>query len=542
MTTATPAPPPRLRTRKPTGRVAWPLVVVAGAEKTGKSHLCAEFSASDVIGRTIWIPIGENDVDSFGALPGVRFEIADQHDGTFRSILQEIRAAVAEPRGEDGKPNAIVIDSISVLWELLSDEANLIARSRAAEKAAKNQKPGPSADDDVVVGHALWNRAKDRWRLIIDTLRRHDGPVILCARLDEVTEFDPRGNPTRNRTWKVKAERNLPYDATAVVQLRSYRRPTLTAVRSLVMPLGPDEDRTRPGMTLADLMRDLGIERAEETRPAHYTALQPEAGLQEFAQEAERRARTNAEAAMMRRHANEGTLPSPEEVTGSIMRALKDPDNPQSALLMVRTAYTTEVLNKVPISTKRGRVPASDAITTLLADLKATATAVREASTTTPPEQANEAQAGAPTPTEMPSTPPPGAPPVSPPPRPAPAPEKKAPAKQPAARKPSPSEQRAQKVHEALHKEADYQARVLSVGLHEYLADLIPPNAGLDAISDYDLSGFLQRARPTVIAALTLAKEARTVEAYVKVGEGPCIDIDTVFASCSMVGEDRSSG
>uniref|UniRef100_UPI003F499426 AAA family ATPase n=1 Tax=Streptomyces sp. CA-136453 TaxID=3240050 RepID=UPI003F499426 len=536
MTTATAAPPPRLQTRRPTGRVAWPIVVVAGAEKTGKSHLCAEFSASDVIGRTIWIPIGENDVDSFGALPGVRFEIADQHDGTFRSILREVRAAVAEPRGADGKPNAIVIDSISVLWELLSDEANLIARSRAAEKAARNQKPGPSADDDVVVGHALWNRAKDRWRLIIDTLRRHDGPVILCARLDEVTEFDPRGNPTRNRTWKVKAERNLPYDATAVVQLRSYRRPTLTAVRSLVMPLGPDEDRTRPGMTLADLMRDLGIERAEETRPAQYTALQPEAGLQEFEQEAERRARTNAEAALMRRHASEGTLPSPEEVTARITQALRDPDNPRSALSMVRTAYTTEVLRQVAINTKRGRVSASDAITALLTDLNATATAVRHTAATEPRDSdSTSTKTDAPPPNTEQGTPP------TPPPNPVRAREA-TPSKPPSPRKPSPSEQRAQKVHTALRKEAEYQARVLSIGVHEHLADLIPPGADLEAISDYDLNNHLQQARPAVIAALTSAQEARTVEAYVKVSAGPCTDIDAVFADCAMLREDDASG
>ncbi|MEW1677848.1 AAA family ATPase [Streptomyces noursei] len=533
--TATAAPPPGLRTRRPTGRVAWPMIVVAGAEKTGKSHLCAEFSKSDLIGRLIWIPIGESDADSFGILPGVDFEIADAHDGTYRSILNTVRAAAAEPRSADGRPTAIVIDSISILWELLSDEAHLIARSRAAEKAARQNRSIPSEDADITVGHGLWNRAKDRWRLIIDTLRRHDGPVILCARLDEVTEFDRQGNPTRNRTWKVKAERNLSYDATAVVQLRSYRRPTLTAVRSLVMPLGPDEERTRPGLTLDSLLRDLGIEQTADVRPAPYTTPLPEAGLIEFEREAEERAQTNAAAAEMRRHAAAGTLPTPDEVTEQIVRALRDPNDPRSALLMVRSGYTQAVLEQVTISTKRGMVNASQAIDYLRSDLKLTADAVGSG---TPPEPPTPDQAQ--DPGQQLATNEPAAPPTSEPAQGAahattsPAPTRP-PSNGATTKRPNHRRQTEEKIRAALDKEAEYQALVQSVDLREYLADLLPADGDLAGISTYDLCEFVKEQRVEVVRVLIEAKEAATVAAYTKAGDGPCMNIETVFAACKML-------
>ncbi|WP_329317139.1 ATP-binding protein (plasmid) [Streptomyces sp. NBC_01278] len=536
MALTTTAPLPRLETRKPTGRVDWPIILLAGAPKTGKSYMCAEFAKSDLIGRLIWIPIGESDVDSFGQISD--FELADKHDGTFRSILDTVLRAVAEPRAENGKPNAIVLDSGSILWELLSDEAELIARSRAAEKAAKYRRPGPGADDDVVVGHSLWNRAKDRWRLILNALRRHDGPVIICCRLEEVTEFDAQGNPTRNRTWKVKAERNLRYDATVVLQLRSYRRPTLTDVRSLLMHLAPDDERDRPGMTLDALMRELGMDRDIHTQSTTYTPMQPEAGLQEFARETEERVLANAAATEMRRYAAEGTLPPPHEVIEYIKQALAHQNDPRAALLMVRTAYTKSVLEKVVINTKRGEVNASTAIDNLLADLGLPPTGT--AGSAPPPQRApqeatpQEPRAGTP---EPPSGPPASAAAEEaiPAPAPKPAPPENPQKPAPAAKKETPAQARQRKVTDAVRREADYQARVLSLGLHDYLADLMSSGALPDQVSTYELSEYVKAKRPDVVAALIRGKEFSTVEAYTKVGDGPCMNIDDVFADCKMI-------
>ncbi|MFE1289611.1 hypothetical protein [Streptomyces sp. NPDC058751] len=548
-----------MKTRKPTGRIGWPLVVVAGAEKTGKSHLCAEFANSDLIGRLIWIPIGESDVDSFGQIAD--FDIADEQDGTYRGILNTVRQAVAEPRADPGKPNAIVLDSGTILWELLQDEADLIARSRAAEKAARQKRPGPSADDDVVIGHSLWNRAKDRWRHVIDALRRHDGPVIICCRLDEVTEFDAQGNPTRNRTWKVKAERNLPYDATVVMQLRTYRRPTLTAVRSLVMRLAPDEERTRPGLTLDGLMRELGMEQNINVQPAPFIAPQPEAGLDEFEREAEQRVKANEAAAEMRRYATERRVPEPGDVTQNITRALKDDLDPRRALLMVRTAYTRNVLQRVTIPTKQwGDVDADTAITRLLTDLGYTANAHGGT-----PSNPSQRQGGKEGPSRSPSEresagagkqngadqqAPPGGQPGTPPP-PAPAEPRQEPptgssepetavttrnAPQAVRKRPKTrQEQQAERVREAVLKEADYQARVHFTTLTVHLADLMPASGRVEDITTYDLTEFVKDARPGVKEALVGAGEAATIAAYAVVPDGPCMNVDEVFADCKMI-------
>jgi hypothetical protein len=548
--TTAPAPPTRLQTRKPNGRIGWPLVVVAGAEKTGKSHMCAEFANSDLIGRLIWIPIGESDVDSFGQIAD--FDIEDEQDGTYRGLLNTVRKAVAEPRADPSKPNAIVLDSGTILWELLQDEADLIARSRAAEKAAKYNRQGPSADDDVVIGHSLWNRAKDRWRLVINTLRRHDGPVIICCRLDEVTEFDVQGNPTRNRTWKVKAERSLPYDATVVLQLRSYRRPTLTAVRSLVMQLAPDEERTRPGLTLDALMRDLGMERNISVPPAPFIEPQPEAGLHEFEREAEQRIAANAAAAEMRRHASEGTVPTPQDVGRHIAQALRDDSDPRRALLMVRTAYTAAILQRVTIPTKQwGHIDANTAITNLLADLNRTASSNGGGAPGRPPQQDSNDTGGTPPPNTG------GAEtatlqegdekqePTEPRSAPAPAPEKATPpgepesakpaAKKAAARPKTRQQQQAERVREAVEKEAEYQARVLFMGKHEHLADILPASGRIEDITTYDLTEFVKAARPAVKEALVTAGEAATISAYAMVPDGPCMTIDDVFADCQII-------
>jgi len=120
-----------LKTRKPTGQVSWPFLLLAGAEKSGKSYAAAAFSASDLIGRTFWIEVGESDADMYGSLPGARYEIVE-HDGTMASILQAVHDASAEPtRG--GKPNCIVVDSITNVWDMLIGEQEAVTIRRIKE-------------------------------------------------------------------------------------------------------------------------------------------------------------------------------------------------------------------------------------------------------------------------------------------------------------------------------------------------------------------------------------------------------------------------
>lgn len=264
--TSTATVPAQRRTRKPTGKPPWPILLLAGGEKAGKSWSCAEASGSDLVGRTLWIGIGEDDPDEYGNIPGADFEIVE-HDGTYRDILTAITWAVAQPL-TDGKPNLIVVDSMTKLWELLCDIAQVSATDRAIAKARKQNRPAPENADEADIHMDLWNIAKGRWANVLDALREHQGPVVLTARLEEVTVM-VNGQPARDgsKTWKVKAEKSLPYDVGGIVQMPERGKAYLTGVRTTRIKV--PERLVLPGFTVDKLWRDLGLADTETGERHH---------------------------------------------------------------------------------------------------------------------------------------------------------------------------------------------------------------------------------------------------------------------------------
>jgi hypothetical protein len=233
-------------TRKPTGKTPWPILLLAGVEKAGKTYAAAEASASDLIGETYWITVGEDQPDEYGPLGD--FNIVE-HDGTYRGILGAVQWAASQPAGD--KPNLIVLDSAGRVWNLLTDQAQETANERARRK-------GNAATDGAPIAMDLWNIAKQRWNHILDALRDHNGPVILTARLDLVTVMDG-DKPTKEKQWKVQAEKNLPFEVGAIVQLRSFGDAYLTGVRSLRFRPKPNEYTPLPEFTVDGLWRHLGL-------------------------------------------------------------------------------------------------------------------------------------------------------------------------------------------------------------------------------------------------------------------------------------------
>ena len=257
-------------TRKPTGLPPWPILLIAGSEKSGKSYASAEASASQLVGRTFWVGVGEDDPDELGALPGARFEIIE-HDGTYRGIIAALTAAAAEPA--KGAPNLIILDSATRLWDLLCDEQQVEANRRAKVKAEKYKQP--LSDQDATLTLDQWNPAKQRWAHCIDALRDHQGPSIVTARLEEVTVLDGQGKPTTNRTWKVKAEKSLPFDVGVTVEMPARGKAVLVGVRSLRFK--SEAERTDyPGFTVEKLWTDLGLAEKDATSPRVHTANDPE--------------------------------------------------------------------------------------------------------------------------------------------------------------------------------------------------------------------------------------------------------------------------
>lgn len=214
-----------LRTRKPSGQVSWPLVLVEGAEKTGKSYAAYSLSADRRVGRTFVLDLGEGTADEYAELGP--YEVID-HNGTYADIVDQVRAACAEPR-DDGLPNVIVIDSITALWELLKDWAE----HRARNSKAGRRKLAEDPDAEVDVSMNLWNDAKDRWYKVINILRRSDVIGVLVARAKEVAKVQG-GQPVAGQTdYKIEAEKGTAFAVTVQVRMTRPHTASLVAIRSL---------------------------------------------------------------------------------------------------------------------------------------------------------------------------------------------------------------------------------------------------------------------------------------------------------------------
>lgn len=256
------------QTRKLTGKTSWPITLLAGMEKAGKTYAAVEASASKLVGRTFWVGIGEDIPDEYLPIAGDGLEVVE-HDGTYRSILGAIEWATRQPT-VDGLPNTVVVDSMGRLWALLSDAAQATADERAVRKQQQGKGRGPGPDGaDVTMD--LWNTAKQRWAHVLDALRGHQGPVILTARLEEVTVVE-NGQPTKAKTWKVVAEKNLPFDVGVIVQMRSFGETYLTGVKSLRFKPKPNELTQIDEFTMHDLWTNLGLADAPVGERAHDAA------------------------------------------------------------------------------------------------------------------------------------------------------------------------------------------------------------------------------------------------------------------------------
>lgn len=276
---AKPANQQQRTTRRLTGLPSWPILLLAGREKAGKSYSAAQAAASDLIGRVLWVGIGEDDPDEYGRLPGGdRIELVE-HDGTYRDILAAVQWAVEQPP-TDGKPNLLVVDSMTRLWNLITDMAQDAANRRAAAKGRKG-------DGEADIHMDLWNTAADRWHGVMDALRDHRGPVIVTARLDEVTVMQG-GKPTTDKAWKVQAHKSLPYDVGGIVELPERGIAYLTGIRTTRLRV-PQKLKLPDTWTVDKLWRDLGLadlvagERAHtEVKRADPIATQRELLLQQM--------------------------------------------------------------------------------------------------------------------------------------------------------------------------------------------------------------------------------------------------------------------
>ena len=194
--------PPTLATRPLTGKERHPLILLSGGFKVGKSWAIAAASADPRVARLRVLEVGRDTgaMDEYGSIPGARVELVE-HDGTWAGVSAQIQAACAAPRPEHDGYSILAIDGATSLWALLS---------RTAQAGGRDIGPGG------------WAALNATWDDLLDTLRTHDGPVILTARADDGGE-----------DLKARVQKDLPYDVDVVVQASAHRNFSLRGVRSV---------------------------------------------------------------------------------------------------------------------------------------------------------------------------------------------------------------------------------------------------------------------------------------------------------------------
>ena len=247
-----------IKTRKPTGAVPWPLILVEGAEKTGKSWALAELTASEKVGQAYWIDLNEGAADEYAAIPGADYLVVE-HDGTWRDIIGQvsairIEAARANKAGE--KPVVLLIDSMTAEWDMLKDWVSV--RARESKYAKKQLADDPDAEIKPAMN--LWNDANERHRQLMHLLMTFPGIVVVTARGKMVASLDKNGRPIPNeKEYKVEGHKSLAFDVSAWVRLSMNSAPTVIGARSVQSGVRPGVDKPvpSPSFTLEWLIFDI---------------------------------------------------------------------------------------------------------------------------------------------------------------------------------------------------------------------------------------------------------------------------------------------
>jgi hypothetical protein len=240
-----------IRTRQPTGIPPWPLILIEGGEKTGKSYAAAQFTACDKLGQCYWIDLGEGSADEYAAIPGADYLVVE-HDGTWHDIIGQV-TEIHTVAAASEKPVVLIVDSMTAEWELLKDWASM--RARGSKFAQRKLREDPNAE--IKPSMNLWNDAGDRHHRLMKLLMTFPGVVVMTARGKDVASLDGDGKPIPGaREYRVEGHKNLPYDASVWVRLSRDEPPTVIGCRSVHSGIRPGVDKTRryPNFTLEHLI------------------------------------------------------------------------------------------------------------------------------------------------------------------------------------------------------------------------------------------------------------------------------------------------
>ncbi len=252
----------RLRTRPPTGKTSWPLILLTGEAGTGKSYRAAQFTGDERVGRSFFLDLGEGIADEYIQVPGARYDVID-HDGTWVDIIGQVEAVRdlgAEALRKGDKPVLLIVDSMTAEWAMLSQWAD--TRARRSNNNRKLLEQDPDAEIDITSNY--WNDATSRHNRLMGILKTFPGIVIMTALETEKTQFGPGGKPLPNapKVPKPDGQKRLSADSTAHIRLSRTEEPTVVKLWSAKHGVEPGRDEVKPwrGFTLGALVFDfLGL-------------------------------------------------------------------------------------------------------------------------------------------------------------------------------------------------------------------------------------------------------------------------------------------
>ncbi len=218
------------KTRKVSGVAPWPLLLVTGEPKSGKTHTACSMAGLPAFGRVVMLEVGERSADAYGAL-FPELETLDKPVRTWRDLQVAVDAAVADAEfnsGNQDRPNVLIIDSMSEAWAELRSTADREAISRFTRR-----NKGADIPADLKLGMDQWNALNSAHGKLLHSLTKFNGLVVLTARGGWVSVMDASGQPTRDKTFKTEGNRKLEFAATAILRCES---PGVVTLRGMTSP------------------------------------------------------------------------------------------------------------------------------------------------------------------------------------------------------------------------------------------------------------------------------------------------------------------
>lgn len=223
----------KLKTRKPRGGTVWPLILLAGGDFSGKTTAVGIAAESGRFGRTWVLPFGEDADQIFDYDPDA---MVVEHDGSlyeFVAAVEQVAEAINDQPLIDGKPQLVMVDSASILWDLISQIAE--AKARKTDEAVADLMRNPYAQ--VNVGPLLWSDAGKTWARIIRMLKNMQAVVVMTARGKDGVVIDERGHVDAGaaragrKVFRPAVQAETPYATHAYVKLDRDDPPQILGAR-----------------------------------------------------------------------------------------------------------------------------------------------------------------------------------------------------------------------------------------------------------------------------------------------------------------------